>query len=185
MAIVETYIIPERHDEDHSLLDGIVHLREAANFGEARCIVKCLDGSLAPLLGELVALNTGPGRVGVLDLLAVLDEELDDLALGPLGDNAILSRLAPGEPRACGSAEVALKQNLREHLGGVERLAGAVEVLVTLPIWVVIATVGVTVAVEAVFGVSTTAAVILANVVCVVLARMRGNGEGVSIGLCW
>lgn len=80
-----TYIIPERHDEDHGGLVGHVHLREAADLAEAVDVVEGLDGGVAPLLGELVAADVG--RVGVLDLLAVLDEELDDLAGGPLGDD--------------------------------------------------------------------------------------------------
>jgi hypothetical protein len=73
--------------------------------------------------------------------------------------------------------------NLRELLGSVDGLALSVEVLGTHSVWVEIATVGIAVTSETVIRVSTTAAILFANVIGVVLARMWGNGESMRVGL--
>lgn len=95
---VETYVIPEGHNQNHSCGCCLVHLGEATDLGEAGLVAEGSDGALTPLIGKLVTLNTGPGRVGVLDLLAVLDEELDDLSGSPLGNNTVFP---PGVSNDC------------------------------------------------------------------------------------
>lgn len=73
--------------------------------------------------------------------------------------------------------------SLRELLGGVELLVLAVEVGVAHAERVVVAAVGVAVAGEAVLRVGTTATVGLADVVVVVLARVRRESKSVGVGL--
>ena len=63
---------------------------------------------------------------------------------------------------------------LRELLAGVNGLPLSVEIGDTHAVWVVVATVGVALASEAVVGVGTTAVVGLADMVVVVRARVRG-----------
>ena len=70
---------------------------------------------------------------------------------------------------------------LREFLAGVEGLALSVEVGVAHTVGVVVAAIGVTVTGEAVVGVSAAAATGLADVVGVVLARVRSEGERVGV----
>ncbi len=73
----------------------------------------------------------------------------------------------------------------RKLLVCVERLAQAVEVGVTHAVGVVVAAVGVTIASEAVVGVCSTTASRLADVVLVVLARVRRKGKCICVGFPW
>jgi len=68
------------------------------------------------------------------------------------------------------------RRNIRKLLGGVNSLALAVEFRVAQPVRVVIASVGVALAGEAVLGVGTAAAGGLADVVLVVRAGVGGEG---------
>lgn len=72
---------------------------------------------------------------------------------------------------------------LRELLGGVDDLAGAVEVGVAHAVWVVVTAVGVAVTSEAVLGVGTAAVWSSADVEIVVLTSVGGQSEGVRVGL--
>jgi hypothetical protein len=74
-------------------------------------------------------------------------------------------------------------ENIRELLGGVNRLALAVEVGVAHAVGVVVAAVGVTLAGEAVVRVGTATVVGLADVVRVLRARVRSKGKSVRVGL--
>lgn len=71
----------------------------------------------------------------------------------------------------------------RELLVGVDRLAEAVEVRVAHPVRVVVAAVGVAEAREPIVRVGSAAVVRLADVVLVVLAGMRRQGESARVGL--
>lgn len=72
---------------------------------------------------------------------------------------------------------------LRELLGGVDDLAGTVEVSVAHAVWVVVAAVGIAAASKAVVGVGSSTVVPLTDVVLVVLTWVRSKGEGVRVGL--
>ena len=75
------------------------------------------------------------------------------------------------------------KGYLREGLSGVDGLALAVEVGVAQPVRVVVAAVCIATTVETVLGVGTTAGVVLADVVVVILAGVRSEGVRVGVGL--
>ena len=79
---------------------------------------------------------------------------------------------------------VKVGNRVRELLGCIDRLALAVEVRVTHSVGVEVTAVGVTVAVESVFGVGTAAACVFADMVGVVLASVRGDSVGVGVRLC-
>ena len=72
--------------------------------------------------------------------------------------------------------------HLREFLASIDSLALAVEVLDTHAVWVVVATVGIALASEAIIGVGTTAGIGLTDVVFVGRARMGRESERVRIG---
>lgn len=74
-----------------------------------------------------------------------------------------------------------MPDGLRELLGGVDNLAGAVEVGVAHAVWVIVATVGIAESGEAVLRVGTSAVIRLADVVLVVLTWVRSQGEGVRV----
>lgn len=72
---------------------------------------------------------------------------------------------------------------IRELLGGVNSLALAIELSVAHAVWVVVATIGVTLSSEAVIRVGTTAVRARADVVLIVRARMGGESKRVGVGL--
>jgi hypothetical protein len=74
--------------------------------------------------------------------------------------------------------------NLRELLACIDGEATlAVEISVAHAVGVVVASVGVALSSEAVVGVGATAVVGLTNVILVLSARVRGESEGVGVGL--
>ena len=74
-------------------------------------------------------------------------------------------------------------ENVRELAGRVDSLALAVEVGVAHAVGVVVTAVGVALAGEAVVGVGSAAVLVFADVVRVLLACVRREGEGVGVGL--
>jgi hypothetical protein len=176
----QTYVIPDRHDEDHGLRNSLVDGREASDLTEAVTVTENGELVLAVIRGDgarggqAIVLGTGD-----LDLLAVLDEELGESILLKLGNNTV--RWSVGFHETI-STEGTLKcLRLREFLAGVYSLSLAVEVRVTHAVWVIVAAVGVTVASKAIVGVGTAAVLVFADVVCVVLATVRGEGERVGV----
>jgi hypothetical protein len=73
--------------------------------------------------------------------------------------------------------------NVREFLAGIDRHTLAVEVLVAHAIGVVVASVGIAATGKAILRVSSTASSGLADVILVVLARVRGESIGVCVRL--
>lgn len=76
-----------------------------------------------------------------------------------------------------------MSRHLRELLAGVNCLSLAIEVLVSHPVGVVVTTVGVAFASKTILRVGTAAAVFLADVVCVLGARVRRQCERVRVAL--
>ena len=182
---VGVVIVPDGHDQDHGHAQGRVELVEAAHLGEAVAVVEGLELRAAELGrdGGGVRRDTLDVGSGDLNLLAVLDEELGELVLLEAGDDAVgMSVLMVGLCEEKGDA-VWKTGNIRELLAGIDGLALAVEVGVAHAVRVVVATVGVAKTGEAVLGVGTAAGIPLADVVLVVLARVRREGERVCVGL--
>lgn len=50
-----TYVVPDRHDEDHGLLESCVELGESANFGESVAVAESLELVGAELRGDVAA----------------------------------------------------------------------------------------------------------------------------------
>ncbi len=100
----------------------------------------------------------------------------DSKRVTTLGDSVLISITAPPLPRGRSVC-------LREFLAGVDSLALAVEVLVPHAVRVVIATICVALAGEAVVGVGTTASARLTDVILVGGAGMRGQGIRVRVRL--
>lgn len=88
-CVAKTYVVPDGHDKNHGYVKSVVELVEAANLLEAVTVTEnaklgsaVLGGDVA-FGGETVDLGAGD-----LNLLAVLDEELSQLVLGELSNNA-------------------------------------------------------------------------------------------------
>lgn len=85
-----TYVVPDRHDQNHGDREGLVELGEAADLGEAVLVTKDLELRAAKVRGDAAALGKAvKGRGGDLDLLAALNEELGELVGLELGDDAV------------------------------------------------------------------------------------------------
>ena len=154
-----TYVVPDGHDEDHGHAKGGFELRETTNLGEAVAVAEGLELGGAEFGRDVAGGREALiGRGGNRDLLAVLHEELGELAGLELGDDGKL-------------------------LAGVDLEALAVEVVVAHAVGVVVAAVGVAVTGEAVLRVGTAASIRLANVILVVLASVGGEGVGIRVGL--
>ena len=179
--MVVTYVVPDRHDEDHGNPKGVVEEGPSTDVVESVEVVKDLKDLVAELGGDGRGVGkTLEGRGGDLNLLAVLDEELRHLVLLKASDDTIVRLLVNILPTFFSKTG---GNDLRELLAGVDNLADTIEVGVTHAVGVIIATVGVAETVEAFLGVGTTAGVVLADVVVIVLARVGGKSEGVGVGL--
>lgn len=159
IGLAGTYVIPDRHDKDHGVGgQGRVDRGESSNLTEAVSVTKGSDFVLAVLRGDRAAVGEAiEGRGWDVDGLAVLDKKLGKVVLGESSNDG-------------------------ELLAGVDSLALSVEVGDTVSVWVVVATVGITVAGESICTVSTTTAGCLANVVGVVFAGVRGQSKRVRVG---
>lgn len=160
---VDGVVVPDGHDEDHVLGQGVAHALEAAALVEDVGVAEGRLLRVAVLLRHRVAGHARDGALAVGHDLAVLHVEALDLAEG-----------------------AARLQELRHHrqlLGRVELEAGAVERLVALAVAVEVASVGVAVARVAVGRVGAAARVAAAGVVGRVRARVRRVGRGDGVGL--
>lgn len=50
-----THIIPDGHDQNHGLLESLVHLREPTDLGEAVAVAECLELVGTELRGDVAA----------------------------------------------------------------------------------------------------------------------------------
>ena len=158
---VDIVIVPERHDEDHTILKGLAHSLQAALLGEVIRVTE--DGLLvlAEGVGDRVAAdasNVGYRLVPDFASLDVLATDLDKIAASGVIRGDELSHNG-------------------ERLGGVDGLARAVERLVAHPEGVEVATIPVAVTLVAVTVARATSFVRSASGV----ARSAGVG-GHSVG---
>lgn len=176
-----TYIIPDGHDKNHGNGEGLVQLSEAANLLKAVTVTERLGHGTAQLGSESGAArgDAVPLRSRDLNLLAVLDKELGELVLLELGNDTTMSHVTS---QHCTVALGWSTRDSRELLAGVDRHALAVEIGVAQAVRVVVAAVGVAIAREAVVRVCAAAARRLADVVLVVLARVRREGKSMGVG---
>jgi hypothetical protein len=121
---VDIVVVPKRHDEDHTLLEGCTHALQATLRSEVVGVTE--DGLLgsAELIVDRVAADAsyvGCGLVPYLATLSVFATDLDEITANELSDNC-------------------------KRFGGVDGHARAIEGSVAHPVGVVIATVLVTVA---------------------------------------
>lgn len=89
-------VIPEGHDENPLPAEGRVELGEASDLREAVAVTKGLELGGAELGSDGVTGHAADGRVGHVNLGAILDEVLRDLVVGELGDDAGCSWSAIG-----------------------------------------------------------------------------------------
>lgn len=137
-----------------------VELGKATNLFKSVTVTKSDRSRLAKLWSNRAGLagNAVPLWCGYLNLLVVLDEEL--------GEFVLLELRHDSELFAC-----------------IDRETFSVKVLITHAVWVVVATIGVAVASKAIVRVCTATARRLADVVLIVLARVRRKRKGMRIGL--
>jgi len=156
-------VVPDGHDEDHVLGEGLAHLGEAAALLEDVGVAEGRLLGAAVRRGDGVAADARDGALAVGDHLAVLHVEALDLA-------QLAARL----------------EELRDHgdlLARVDGEALAVEAGVALAVAVEVASVGVAVAGVAVVRVGAAAVVALADVVGGVRAGVGSVGGGDRVGL--
>lgn len=163
---VDLVVVPERHDENHTLCEGVAHGLHATGASEVVVVAENALLVLAEIVVDSVTADTSDVGSGLLEDLATLDVNTADLlkvagvsAVGgdELGDNG-------------------------ERLLGIDRLARAVERLVahaegvevaTIPVAVAFVSVAITVAAGLVGGAGGVAGV----------ARVRGDGVGDAVRL--
>ena len=89
--MIKTYIIPDRHDEDHGDGECLVELAPAADLGEAVAVTKDLKLIVAELRRDVARVGNSVvcGRRNLM-LLAVLDEELGQLLRSGLRHNPFI-----------------------------------------------------------------------------------------------
>ena len=172
-------VVPNGHDEYHRNQECFVELVEAANLGKAVTVAEGLEcgsaefGRKGHVGGCRDSVELRPGDI---DLLAILDYILDDLVGLELGDDTEECVRDWKKMRRARDA------NLRELLAGVDGLSFAIKVLVTHSVGIVITTVGVTLAGEVVVGVGTATGGVLADVIGVGRAWVRGEGKSMRVG---
>lgn len=120
----ETYIVPQRHDQNHGLAQRRRHGAEAADLIEAVAIVEGGELGLAKVGRQRMTRDASGRRVGHGDLLAALDEVLRDVVVAELGHHPESS--SQPSTRGYESFRVVI---LRELFRSVDCLALAVEVL--------------------------------------------------------
>lgn len=157
-------VVPDGHDKDHGLGEGLAHLLQATLDVEVTDIAESSLLSIAERLGDRVARDTSNVGLGVLNDLAVLDVETLDLAeiasgvLDELGDDGELG-------------------------AGVDGLALTVEGGVAHAVRVEVATIGIAGTAIAVGGVGTAAGVTLAHVLVDGGAGVGSEGGRDLVGL--
>jgi hypothetical protein len=127
---VDIVVVPKRHDEDHTLLEGCTHALQATLRSEVVGVTE--DGLLgsAELIVDRVAADAsyvGCGLVPYLATLSIFATDLDEITA------------------SCAVGANELSDNCK-RFGGVDGHARAIEGSVAHPVGVVIATVLVTVA---------------------------------------
>ena len=160
-------VIPQGHDEDHALGERSAHALQAAVLGEDVLVLEQALLGGAVVVGDGVAADAGPGRLGVGDHLAVLHVEALDLLEGAAGGAVVGDELGD-------DGELAL---------GVDGHARTVEGLVALAEGVEITSVGVAGAAVAVGAVGATAGVAAAHHLAGGVAGVRSEGRGDAVGL--
>jgi hypothetical protein len=163
---VDIVVIPERHDEDHAISEGVAHSLQAALCSKVVGVTE--DGllGLAEVVGDRVAADTSDVRCGLVEDLAALDVLAADLNKITVGSVVRGNELG----------------DYCERLGSVDGLAGAVEGLVAHPEGVEITTVLVAVALVAVTIARATSCVRGASGVAGT-AGMRSHSVGNAVGL--
>ena len=155
-------IIPKRHDQNHTLVERLVHVGHTTMLLERIGVAKDLLLLITKLGGNGISLDTGNGRLGVGNDFPVLDVVALDFhvvaSANKLSDDG-------------------------EFLGSVDGLALAVKGLVTLAVRVEIATIGITGSAIAVGGIGSTAAVALAAGLADGLTGVRSNCSTHGVGL--
>jgi hypothetical protein len=156
-------VVPERHDENHAILECFSHRLHATGASEVVVVAEDALLVLAELVGDGVTADTSNIGLGLLEDLAALDVYTADLSkVAGVG--------------AVGGDELG---HNGERLLGVDRLTRTVEGLVAHAEGVEVATVSVTVAfVSAVTGAAS--GVGGAGAVAGV-ARVRGDGVGDAV----
>lgn len=160
-----THVIPDRHDQNHTLRKSLAHLRKTALLGEDILVAESLLLSSTEARGDGVAVDAGDIRLRVSKDLAVLDVEALDVGEGAagldeLGDDGDLLGGVDGELRAL-----------------------AVEGGVAHTVAVEVTAVGVALAGVAGGAVSSAAGVAGAALLADGLAGVRGVGGGDGVGL--
>lgn len=163
---LDTHVVPQAHDENHGLGEGVVHAAPATLLVEVIGVVEGNLLGLAEAVGDGAAGVVGNLGLGVANDLAILNIETLDLrklavaALDELGHDSHL-------------------------LGGinVEAGAGAVEGVVALAVRVEIATIGIASSSIAGGRVGATAGIALAGLLGEALAGMGSVGRGNLVGL--
>ena len=163
---VGVVVIPQAHNENHTLLQALAHARHTAVLGED---VLVAEGSLlgsAKVSGDGVSGDATDIGGGVGDDLAVLDVETLDL-LEAAGVGAVVSDELGDDG----------------HLGlGIDDLAGPVEALVAHAVGVEVTSVRVAGARVAAGRVGSTALVALAHGLAGRVTRVRSHGSGNAVG---
>jgi hypothetical protein len=159
-------VVPDGHDENDTIGKGLVNGGESTDGSEVVLVVE--DGLLgsAELVGDrVVGSHSGDVGLGVLDDYTILDVDTADF----------LERTSIG---SVSSDELGDDGDL---LGGIDSLAGSVEVLLTLAVRVEVASI--LVADTTISVITVTAVVSEAAVWSILAARVRGVGGGDGVGL--
>lgn len=157
---VDGVVVPQTHHQDHTIPNCSTHVGQTAVFGEGGSLAKGGDLSSTEVGVDDISANSGDLGRRLGDDNAVLDVVTSDL-----GEGTGISAVASDE----------LSHN-GEWLGGVNSLAGAVEVSVTETVRVEITSVRVAGTSVTVATVGTTAGIGSANGLGGCIARMRSQG---------
>lgn len=159
-------VIPQAHDQNHSLVQALAHGSQTTFLSEDVLIAEGFLLGCAEVRGDRVSGDTTDIRGRVGDNLSVLHVDALDLAEG-----AGVSAVAGDELSDHG------------HLGlGVDGLAGAVEALVAHAEGVEVTSIGIAGSCVASGGVSSATLVALAHSLFGALARVRRVGTGNAVG---
>lgn len=159
-------VIPQAHDQNHSLVQTLAHASQTTFLGEDILIAEGFLLGCAEVRGDRVSGDTANVRGRVGDNLSVLHVDALDLAEG-----AGVGAVAGDE----------LSNN--GHLGlGVDGLARAEEGLVTHTEGVEVTSIGIAGSCVASGGVSSATLVALAHGLFGALARVRSVGSGNAVG---
>lgn len=162
---VGVVVIPDGHDENHTLGESLAHLRKTALLSKNVLIAESLLLGGTVVCGDGVALDAGDVRLGVGKDLAVLDVEALDIGKGAAGLDEL--------------------RDDGDLLGGVDGELGAlaVEGGVALAVAVEVASIGVALAGVPGGAVGASAGVAVAAQLADRLTGVRGVGGGDGVGL--